>query len=760
MTRRSILFVSAAGIAAAGVFFALYWQQYKQTGQRRHDTGVSFTPSAPPELAKFKHEILSGIDAVGRNDGPEAVRHLTSFSYGARPVEEYRLYYLANAYELAGNTALARQTLSRLWSSHPRMLYRQDAAFRLAALYSDGGFFREVADTLGALAGRTENDTVSAAARDGFIEHAFYIGDPGAALFAARNIIIENPRSAQARPAFDLVRRFESVAPTAPVTMTVAERVERIDSLIGAGDPQSAFNEAMVMDPASLPSPFKERVILSRGTALHLLHRYADSDTTLAPLFSGYFKYAIPALDLSVKNDTILSTAINPVSFKTVRVKQQVGTVKVRTKARKIISKPKFKIISKQVPVINLALQIKKDAYQHAAAEHLNDLLHLPLADNQRREVLLNLITRAEQKNQDAYMQTLISELVKIEPGNDTGLQRFWGQAWSAYTSGDLKTAASLFDYIGKNYDSINIKRQVAYWSARVMERQGRATEADAIYTQLANAPYEDLYAVSAQRRGAKRTVARALNPLEKTADEWPQIADRVAPPELRMAYELSSLGLKREAQLEIRANLNYANARFANAILGEIYYLDGASVASSRALRLAFPKLATVEQDSVPSRFIKMDFPLRYEDHIRKEARKRGVDPFLVMALIRQESMFSPEAKSGVGARGLMQIMTPTGRELSQRLGRRFTEASLTDPYSNIDMGVLYVRQLLDRNQGSIQLTAACYNAGIGNVAHWRRAAPSRPIDEFVEDIPFAETRGYVKRVTFYRSAYERFSQ
>jgi len=755
-----LLFVSAAVVAVLGIGFAVYWNRFGPAGQARHDKTALFTPAASPELAKFKGEFLSGIDAVQKNEGAEAVRHLSSFSYGSRPVEEYRLYYLANAYRLTGDVIRARQTLSRLWVSQPRLLYRQDAAFSLASLYDAGGFFRQAAETFGVLAGRTENDTVSAAAREGYIEHKFYSGDPGAILFAARKIAIENPKSSQARPAIDLVRRFETRGISDTITLSDAERVERIDSLIGEGDPQSALGEAAALDIAALPSPLKERLILDRGTALHLLHRYADSDKAFAPLFSGYFKYAIPALDLSVKNNTILAASINPISFRTVRIKQQVGTVKVRTKSKKVVTKPKFKIVSKQEKVVNLALQIRKDAYQHAAAEHLNDLLRLPLASNQKREVLLNLIARAQEKNQDAFLQTLVSQLVKIEPGNDTGLQHFWTKGWEAYEAGDLKTAASLFDYISSTYESVNIRRQVTYWTARLMERQGKSAEAKIIYDRLANAPYEDLYAVSAQRRGAKRTIAAAPNPLKKGTDEWPLIADKTAPPELRMAYELGSLGLQREAQLEVRANLNLENSRFANAILGEIYYLQGASVSSSRALRMAFPKLATVEQDSVPARFIKMDFPLHYEDHIRKEASRRGVDPYLVMALIRQESVFNPEARSGVGARGLMQLMPPTARELSQRLGRHFSDSSLTDPDSNIDMGVLYVKQLLDRNQGNIQLTAACYNAGIGNVANWRRAAPSRPIDEFVENIPFVETRGYVKRVTFYRSAYERFSR
>src|SRR5262249_39761168 len=132
----------------------------------------------------------------------------------------------------------------------------------------------------------------------------------------------------------------------------------------------------------------------------------------------------------------------------------------------------------------------------------------------------------------------------------------------------------------------------------------------------------------------------------------------------------------------------------------------------------------------------------------------------YLVMALILQESYFNPRAKSPAGALGLMQLMPATGQELGRQLHGIFSVTRLTDPTTNIEIGTLHLKQLFNLFGGDTRLVVASYNAGQGNVAKWRRAAPRKPEDEFLESIPFAETRNYVKRVTLLRSTYARMAQ
>jgi soluble lytic murein transglycosylase len=129
-------------------------------------------------------------------------------------------------------------------------------------------------------------------------------------------------------------------------------------------------------------------------------------------------------------------------------------------------------------------------------------------------------------------------------------------------------------------------------------------------------------------------------------------------------------------------------------------------------------------------------------------------------MALILQESYYDPHAKSRVGATGLMQIMPATGAELGAQIHPLFSVKRLTDPTTNIEIGTYFLQHLMSLFNNNPQLVAASFNAGQGNVLKWRRGAPHKPMDEFLESIPFSETRNYVKRVTILRSAYSRIAR
>jgi len=150
----------------------------------------------------------------------------------------------------------------------------------------------------------------------------------------------------------------------------------------------------------------------------------------------------------------------------------------------------------------------------------------------------------------------------------------------------------------------------------------------------------------------------------------------------------------------------------------------------------------------------------VKYVDAIKKYSERNGIDPYLVMGLILQESSFIPTAKSAVGATGLMQLMPPTAKELAKQQHVAFGQARLENPEINVQLGTAHLKMLINMFNGNSLLAVASYNAGQGNVLKWKRSAPGRPMDEFVESIPFSETRNYVKRVTMLRSAYARIAQ
>ena len=212
-----------------------------------------------------------------------------------------------------------------------------------------------------------------------------------------------------------------------------------------------------------------------------------------------------------------------------------------------------------------------------------------------------------------------------------------------------------------------------------------------------------------------------------------------------------------REAGLLRRAGMNSAAAdiaarlleraegspgallRLAEGLIAEGMYIEGVRVAG-RAQSAGYPR---------SPRLVRAAYPLPYRDIIFDEAAKREVDPFLVAALMRQESAFEVEIVSSAGAIGLMQVMPATGRELARREGPRpFSAASLKVADVNLHLGSRYLAQMLARYDGQLPLVLSAYNAGPSRANRWRRLPEASDLQRFTERIPYFETRNYVKSV------------
>jgi len=723
--------------------------RFGQAREQQVEHVVPAKPEAPPDLEKLRPAFTAGLDAIHRRDGAEAVKQLSSFHFGKRAVDEYRAFYLASAYQFAKDNARARATLNDLLSRHPAFVRFADAGMSLGGLYAAIADWRHAADAYSSVAAKSDDSNVAASARWSAIDARFAHGDIAGVLYDARNIAVKNPRSDQAVHAIELTRAITGD----PVRFPAPERLERAVSFLRDGDAQNAFDELALLEANGVPADLRTPMLLNRGLALNQLRRFDDSNKVLEPLAKGPYRFAIPAIYTAAKNYAVLSASINPNVTKTIVVKQQVGTTKVAAKGKKkATTKPKFANVKKNVQLVDLAKKAKKEEYDRLATERLKDLLSLPLANEVRIDVLNSIIEHAEAKNQDAYEQQLIVELAKLDPSQDAGLQHFWDKAWAAYARGDLNGARDLLAFIRDTYRNPNTKRQSMYWFARCGERLGRKDESAAIYHQLASAPYDDIYAIESEKRGAKRQPT-TVNPLTNRID-WRDIAERNMPNELRLGYELTALSDFADAKLEIDKNRNRKNQQYADALMADLYHASGNMLDTLKTLRLAFPELATVEQDSVPPYFLKMYYPLKYEEWIRKYSDANDVDRYTIMGLIHQESYFNPKAKSYVGATGLMQLMPATGRELA---GRFHISPRLDNPETNIRLGTAHFKMLVNLFNGSNELAIASYNAGQGRVLQWRRAAPGKPMDEFIEAIPFRETRTYVKHVVMLASTYKR---
>jgi soluble lytic murein transglycosylase len=174
-------------------------------------------------------------------------------------------------------------------------------------------------------------------------------------------------------------------------------------------------------------------------------------------------------------------------------------------------------------------------------------------------------------------------------------------------------------------------------------------------------------------------------------------------------------------------------------------------------AMKSAYPEWIGEAGDRLPDEVWRILFPLRYESTLRESAQEEGLDPALVAAIILQESTFDTAALSRAGARGLMQVMPATGRRIARDKGVRYRRAALHDPEISLDFGTHYLRKMSDRFSGDVEKVLAAYNAGPHRVDAWTAVRGELSSEDFIESIPFSETRTYVMIVLANREQYRR---
>ena len=202
------------------------------------------------------------------------------------------------------------------------------------------------------------------------------------------------------------------------------------------------------------------------------------------------------------------------------------------------------------------------------------------------------------------------------------------------------------------------------------------------------------------------------------------------------------------EEQVELRA---------AQALRSRILARQGYRRESIQNLWRVFPMLGTSEQTVVPLEALRMYYPLDFLTEIERSAADNELPVTVLLAMIRQESAFDVRARSFAGARGLMQVMPATAKELAQRMGLPFSNDRLNDPSYSVQIGSRYFRQVLDMFDGNLELALAGYNAGPYRIRRLvRNAGSDLEIDRFLEGLSIEESKTYVKRVVLFSNSYQ----
>ncbi len=165
--------------------------------------------------------------------------------------------------------------------------------------------------------------------------------------------------------------------------------------------------------------------------------------------------------------------------------------------------------------------------------------------------------------------------------------------------------------------------------------------------------------------------------------------------------------------------------------------------------MKRAYPQYLAAGGEQIPADVLRVLFPVNYWALIKRYSAERQLDPYMIAALIAQESTFTADVRSAANAYGLMQLLPSTGRQYARTLQirRRFSIGKLTTAETNIRMGTAYFADLV-RQFGGVHYALATYNAGPNRVARWISERPGIDRDEFIDDIPFPETQNYVKKI------------
>jgi soluble lytic murein transglycosylase len=338
-------------------------------------------------------------------------------------------------------------------------------------------------------------------------------------------------------------------------------------------------------------------------------------------------------------------------------------------------------------------------------------------------------------------------------PDGKNAASAHWRAGWLSYRQKLYPDAASLFEDQIRLYPSASETVAALYWRARLYEvMDHKPAMAAANYRAIVRTYQHFFYAQMSRARLAELGDTEAVTapqvdriqplPLPKLVDTFPSDS-----PQLAKARLLANAGLNEYIAQEIAADPD--SESWSALAEAQIYASYGETYRAIRSLKRALPYATSAPIASIPLAYWRILFPEPYWDTIKAESAKNNLDPYFVAALIRQESEFNPSVISYANAWGLMQLLPSVGKQMAREEGMtHFQTFQLLDPETNIKLGTRYLREMLDHLGNVPEYALAAYNAGESRVVDWESAGPYGGMDEFVESIPFTQTREYVQAI------------
>jgi soluble lytic murein transglycosylase len=636
--------------------------------------------------------LVVGYSHVIDHDYPKAIDPLTRAKPLAGDLGDYVTYYLGNSYLQTGRTAEAISTLGDFDKNFPDSFLTRDvrviyATALVASGQSQGAIVLLEKERLPT---RSDLELVLGRAYAG-------AGQPAKAAIIFHNLYFTMPLSAEANQADGELRRLPASAVVAPTT---GERQIRAGLLLKGKRYSDAADEYQKILSESNASD-RPAIQIAMADALRRADRTREAKQTLT---------AIPNSSPEINAERML--ALGEILR---AANDDDGFLKTVDQLRQ--AAPTSPWLEQALLEAGNIYLLRRD-YEHAI---------------------------------DSYR-----ELQQRFPAGSHASYAHWKASWLTLRMGRNAEAEKDFDEQISLYPGFGETPAALYWRARLAEEDNDPAMATAFYQKLNTRFRNYYYGVLAQQRLAKIKLDgdpphyALLDRVTPLATGTKVAAEELPADDLRVqkAHLLENGALFDLAVRELKAAEQEDQGNWANAEIVRMYDEAGRYDIAIEVLKRAVPDYFAVDLSSLPRTYWEALFPKPYWPDLKKFSEANNLDPYLVASLIRQESEFNPNAVSHANAVGLMQLLPKVGKGVAkQQKLKRFTTAQLFTPAINLQLGTHYFRGMVDQ-YGAFEYALAAYNAGTNRVDDWRTIGKYRDPQEFVESIPFTETREYVQAI------------
>lgn len=644
--------------------------------------------------------LVVGYAHVLDHEWAKAIDPLNRAKPLAGDLGDYVAYYLGACYLQTGRQAEGLAALANFSTTYPDSLLVRDAHLSYASALLAEGRATEAIELLEKDRLPARSDIELALGR-GYAS----LGQTAKAADALANVYYNMPTSAEADAAYAELKKLSSLQPATP-----AQRKTRADLLMKAkryNDATDEYRELAVHATAE-GRPAAE---LALADALHRSGRNREAKTELTTLAGATPEQN--AQRLYILGEVAWSSDENEAFYRLVDELRQAAPTS---------------------PWLEQAL--------------------LSVAN-------LHLVHHEYEQALDAFR-----ELQQRFPTGTRASYAHWKAAWLTLRFGRNEEAKKLFDEQIAMYPGGNETSAALYWRARLAEEDNQPGMARAYYQKLSERFRNYYYAELGRERLKKLPegtdppgeypLLNHIPPLEHgekvTLSEPP--ADDL---HLQKAGLLGNGGLIDFAVRELQAAASADGGNWGPAETAQLYTDTGHYDRAIEVMKHSVPSYFAVDIPTLPRPYWEALFPRPYWSELKRFSVANGLDPYLVASLIRQESEFNPLAVSRANAVGLMQLLPKTGKVVAHQVElKRYSPTQLFTPAVNLQLGTRYFRGMVDKFGGSFEHALAAYNAGSDRVEEWMGQGKYRDSPEFVESIPFTETRDYVQAIMRNASVYK----